>query len=76
MSEKEKEKSFDKIIDREVLISTVEERPVLWDKFLDIYKDKSAKTAAWREICLILNENFEEMEQKERQIFGKYFVYF
>lgn len=35
-------------IDRELLISLVEQKPLVWNKFLDIYKDKVAKTAAWR----------------------------
>jgi len=28
----------------------VEARPALWDKTLDIYKDKTSKESAWREI--------------------------
>lgn len=70
MSKKDKEKLFDQQIDRDVLIATVRDRPVLWNKFLDVYKDKTAKTAAWREICMILKEDFEEMEQQDRQLFG------
>jgi len=30
-------------IDIELLISLVEERPVIWDKTLDLYKDKNLK---------------------------------
>ncbi|XP_026744341.1 uncharacterized protein LOC113505729 [Trichoplusia ni] len=63
-------KAFEKYVEQEVLINCVESRPVLWDKTLEIYKDKIAKTAAWREICGILKEDFEAMEQKERQEFG------
>ncbi|XP_061715561.1 uncharacterized protein LOC133523832 [Cydia pomonella] len=65
-------KEWDNLIDKELLISLVEERPVLWDKTLDKYKDKTASTAGWREICVILNQNFEVMEQKQRQEFGKF----
>jgi hypothetical protein len=68
-------KAFEKYIDQEVLINCVEIRPVVWDKTLEIYKDKIAKAAAWREICVILKEDFEAMEQKERQDFGKYLFY-
>lgn len=68
-------KAFEKYVEQEVLINCVESRPVLWDKTLEIYKDKIAKTAAWREICGILKEDFEAMEQKERQEFGKYLFY-
>ncbi|CAH1980813.1 unnamed protein product [Acanthoscelides obtectus] len=58
-------------INTELLISLVEARPALWDKTLDTYKDKNLKSSAWREICSLLKENFEDMEQKERQAFGK-----
>lgn len=61
-------KTFEKYIDQEVLINCVEIRPILWDKTLEIYKDKIAKAAAWREICVILKEDFQAMEQKERRI--------
>jgi len=59
-------------IDTEFLISLTEERPVIWDKTLDLYKDKNLKESAWEEICVILNTDFEELEQKQRQNFGKF----
>jgi len=58
-------------INTDMLISLVEARPALWDKTLDLYKDKTSKESAWREICTILNEDFPELDQKERQNFGK-----
>ncbi|XP_063630230.1 uncharacterized protein LOC134801560 [Cydia splendana] len=67
-------KEWDNLIDKELLISLMEQRPVLWDKTLDKYKDKTASTASWREICVILNKDFEDMEQKQRQEFGKYVI--
>ncbi|CAH2088918.1 unnamed protein product [Euphydryas editha] len=45
----------------ELLITLVEGRPVLWDKTLDIYKDKRLTYEAWREIFTILNKDFDEM---------------
>lgn len=59
-------------ISTELLIILVEERPAIWDKTLDSYKDKKLKESAWREICVTLKENFEELEQKQRQDFGKF----
>jgi hypothetical protein len=59
-------------INTELLITLVEERPAIWDKTLDCYKDKKLKESAWREKCVILKENFEELEQKQRQEFGKF----
>lgn len=64
-----------KNINVENLISLVQNRPVLWDKTLEIYKDKNLRTAGWREICIILNEDFEEMEEKKRQDYGKFVIF-
>lgn len=32
------------------------------------------KNTAWWEICAILKQDFEEMEKKDRQLFGKLFL--
>ncbi|KAL4153714.1 hypothetical protein QTP88_001547 [Uroleucon formosanum] len=40
---------------RYMIISLVEAKPALWGKTLDIYKDKTSKESAWREICTVLN---------------------
>ncbi|CAH1958721.1 unnamed protein product [Acanthoscelides obtectus] len=64
-------KEWEKLIDKEILITLVEVRPVLWDKTLDKYKDNTASIVGWREICVILVEDFEAMEQRQRQEFGK-----
>ncbi|KAH9627914.1 hypothetical protein HF086_011396 [Spodoptera exigua] len=53
----------------EVLIPLVEQRAVLWDKTLDVYKDKGLKLAAWREICCVFEPNFDKLEEKERKDF-------
>ena len=58
-------------INTEMLLSLVEARPALWDKTLDIYKDKTLKESAWREILTIFNEDFPALDQKEIQNFGK-----
>lgn len=58
-------------VDNELLISLVEARPVLWDKTLDNYKDRVATRNAWREVCNELNSKFEELEDKEKNHFGK-----
>jgi len=59
-------------IDNEFLISLVEARPVLWDKTLDVYKDRVATKNAWREVCNELNSKFEELEDSEKNQYGKY----
>ncbi|XP_068084807.1 uncharacterized protein [Anabrus simplex] len=58
-------------VDSEILITLVQARPVLWDKTLDIYKDRNATRKAWREVCLELKPDFDVIEDKEKNAFGK-----
>lgn len=58
-------------INTEILISLVEKRPVIWDKTLNIYNDKTIKEKAWLGTCSILNVTFPVLEQREWQDFGK-----
>jgi hypothetical protein len=53
-------------IDPELLITLIESRPIIWDKTLENYKDTNLRTAAWREVCIVLREDFQEMEERER----------
>lgn len=50
----------------ELLISLVEELPVLWDKTIDDYKDKIKTQNAWKEICSILKDGFDLLSDKEK----------
>lgn len=58
-------------IDHEQLISLVETRPVLRNKTLDKHRDKNATRNAGREICNILNPEFEEIEDNKKNYFGE-----
>lgn len=58
-------------IDMDVLISMVENRPALWDKTLESYKNKQTTFAAWKEICMALKDDFESLSDKEKNDFGK-----
>ncbi|XP_072377990.1 uncharacterized protein [Diabrotica undecimpunctata] len=49
----------------EILITLVEARPVLWDKTIEIYKDRNLTRNAWNDVCSSLE--IEEVEQTERQ---------
>lgn len=62
---------MDVVIDNDVLISLVEKRPVLWDKTSEIFKDRNLTRDAWREVCCALKNDFEDMETKEKNAFGK-----
>ncbi|KAL0858760.1 hypothetical protein ABMA27_011233 [Loxostege sticticalis] len=63
---------MDKIlINIETLLALIKERPVIWDKTLEIYKSKPLRETAWQEICQMLNGDYEEMDENQRQQFGK-----
>jgi hypothetical protein len=53
-------------VDLEMLISLVQEHPVLWDKTVEDYKDRIKTTNAWIEVFKHLNGGFEEMEDNKR----------
>lgn len=57
-------------IDPEILIDLVESKPVLWDKTMDIYKDRIEKRNAWRDVCLALKPDFDDMVDKEKTSYG------
>jgi len=66
----------DNNIDNEILISLAHLRPVLWDKTLDIYKDRNATRSAWDEVCREVNKEYEEMENKRKHEFSEFLSYF
>lgn len=53
------------------LIELVENRPCIWDKTADCFKDKSEKEKAWKEICTILEQDFQDKDKTEQQKLGK-----
>ncbi|XP_063373768.1 uncharacterized protein LOC134661570 [Cydia amplana] len=57
-------------IDNDLLISLVEERPVLWDKTIEEYKDKDKKNSAWKEVCRSIFPTFDEQTNKEKTKIG------
>jgi hypothetical protein len=57
--------------DKELLISLVEARPVVWDKTDGIYKDKYEMKKAWIEVCICIQEGFEARDVK-KNAFGEY----
>lgn len=60
-------------VELDVLISLIEVRPVIWDKTSEIYKDRNETKNAWREIFVELKSDFDELEDAEKNTFGKCF---
>lgn len=55
----------------EVLIKGVRERPALWDKTLEIYKDREERKQAWEQIFRILEVHFDELTRQEKRVIGR-----
>ncbi|CAH1954332.1 unnamed protein product [Acanthoscelides obtectus] len=58
-------------IDSEILISLVQDKSEIWDKAAEDYKNRNKKTEAWRSICAQLKENFGNLSDGERKVFGQ-----
>ncbi|RVE53982.1 hypothetical protein evm_001385 [Chilo suppressalis] len=72
MSEKKKYTTYDREVNKRLLITLIKQRPVLWDRDLEIYKDRTARAEAWREIYPILYKKYASMDENEKILFGRY----
>lgn len=61
-------------IEVDLLITLVQERPVVWDKSLEEYKYKNLTLKAWEEICGILNNDFENLDETNKKKYGKDYI--
>jgi len=53
--------------DKELSISLVEARPVLWDKKDDVYRGRIETQNAWTEVFTCLQEDFEALEDLKKR---------
>lgn len=58
-------------INQELLITLIQERPVIWDKTIDDYKNKRLKYDSWKEIFIHFQPTFEDLSGDEKNKFGK-----
>jgi hypothetical protein len=61
-------------VDAELQISFIEERPVLWDRTSETYKDKNLTLEAWREICKTVHLDIESLDERKRKEIGNSFL--
>jgi len=59
------------ILDIDLLIATVEEIPMLWDKTLDSCSDQNEKRKCWRDIVCIMKPGFEDLHKVNQKIIGQ-----
>ncbi|XP_026751272.1 uncharacterized protein LOC113511756 [Galleria mellonella] len=53
------------------LIRGVRERPCLWNKTLENYKDRVERRTAWEQIFRSLDERYDEMSAEEKRTMGE-----
>ncbi|XP_044759431.1 uncharacterized protein LOC123317115 [Coccinella septempunctata] len=58
-------------VDAEQLIELVKNRPVLWNRKHEKYRDKFKTQKAWQEILTELDVNFEEFDDDVKSEFGR-----
>ncbi|XP_039277926.1 uncharacterized protein LOC111050686 [Nilaparvata lugens] len=58
-------------LDVKLLIHAVCHRPALWDRTLDVYKDRSEAVKCWDEVCLLLNEDFITLSDARQDKFRR-----
>nr|CAI5846602.1 unnamed protein product [Callosobruchus analis] len=54
------------VIEQEVLITLIQERPMIWDKTVDGHKNKPKKCYHWKEIFINLKPGFEDLSGEEK----------
>ena len=63
-------------IDVKRFICYVQEKPMLWDKTLEDYKDRNLTKKCWQEVCEKLNPEFENVDDRKKEEFGRsYFIF-
>lgn len=63
---------FDFEFNVEKFLSLVEENTVLWDRSLDIYKNKTLTYEAWKEIAAKMKDDFDNLNQKDKDDLSKF----
>ncbi|KAF5286021.1 hypothetical protein FQR65_LT13018 [Abscondita terminalis] len=57
-------------VDVDRMISSVQSKPVLWDKTSEKYKDKFKTQEAWKEVCEEISNDYGELDDTKKIEFG------
>lgn len=58
------------MFDTERFISEIEKRPAIYNTNCDEYNDRTAKLAAWDEVCQVMIRNWPTLSDEERIVEG------
>lgn len=63
-------------INTDLLIRLVEKWPALWDKTATEYRDKAVSVEAWKEIAVLSNTDWDELNPTQRKLYSMYYLVF
>jgi hypothetical protein len=61
------------ILGIDLLITSIEEGPLLWDKTLNSYSDQNEKRKYWRDIFCIMKPGLEKLDIKNQKTYQDHF---
>lgn len=53
------------------LITAIHERPCLWDKSVENYKDRLERRVAWEQVFSIVDNGFNDLSPEDKRITGE-----
>lgn len=56
----------------EQFIALMEEKPVLWDRHSENYKNRNLTMVAWKEICAAVRDDYESMDETNKNELSKF----
>lgn len=71
LSEPVSPESQDETLDVDHLLTEIERRPVLWDKYSKSYSDRILKTRSWEEVCQKVIPNWDGLTNETKKKKGK-----
>lgn len=54
------------------LIHAIKDRPCLWDRTIESYKDRVERRLAWNQVFSLLDERYESMTPEEKRVTSMY----
>lgn len=63
------------MFDTELFIQKIEEKPSIWDVRSADYKNRGKKSNDWSEIASSMTPNWSSLNEQEKQIKGKRYIF-
>lgn len=58
----------------DLLISLIENRPILWDKTLNKFPNHNEKRKVWWKVFGLMKPEFEEFDHRKQKLIGEFLI--